>query len=260
MRARSEAVVRTAIDPALVVMVVVGAWAVVTAVGDLHTAVLPSPGQVATVLVDRWASLVASLLETMSTVVLGLLIGAALGVTSGLLLHYSRWFGRALYPYLVASFVVPKPVLIPLLLLWVGVNPTYKLIVVVLFALFPITENTLAGLRSVDPALSELGRSLRMPPHSVARHISLPAALPMIVAGMRIALAEAFVGAIVAETLAPQTGIGSRIIQAAATSNTPLILAGIIVIAVVGVLIYVSVDVLERRILHWHLQPARSTT
>lgn len=249
--------VRTAVDPALVISLAIGAWAVLAALGGFHSAVLPSPAQVWSVLGDRWLSLVGSLLETMSIVFIGLAIGASVGVVSAVVLHYSPWFNRALYPYLVASFVVPKPVLIPLLLLWVGVNPTYKTIVVILFALFPVTENTLAGLRMVDSSLMELGRSLKMSPARVARHISLPAAMPMIVAGLRIALAEAFVGAIVAETLAPHTGIGSRIMQAAAISNTSLILAGIAVIAAAGVVMYVVVDVVERRLLHWQLQPAK---
>lgn len=245
-------------DPTLVIALAIATWAVVTAVGDFHSAVLPSPARVYSVLSARWLSLLGSMAETFAAVLRGFAIGAAFGVIGAVLLYRLSWFRRAFYPYLVASFVVPKPVVIPLLLIWVGVNPTYQTIVVVLFALFPVLENTLAGLRDIDGSLLELSEVLRMPPSQTTWRIRLPAALPMISAGLRIGLAEAFVGAIVAETLAPRTGIGSRIMEAAMVSNTPLILAALVVIAAVGLAMYIGVEFLERRALHWQLQGART--
>lgn len=248
---------RRVIDPVVVVMLAVGVWAVVAALGNFHSALLPAPRNVAEVLSTRWVSLFGSMAETLAVVFRGFAIGAVLGVLCALLLYYVPWFRRALYPYLIASFVVPKPVIIPLLLIWVGVNQRYQTIVVVLFALFPVLENTLAGLRGIDRSLVELGNILKMPRWNISWRIRLPAASPMIVAGLRIALAESFVGAIVAETLAPRVGIGSRIMEAALVNNTTLILSALVVIAIVGMVIYVVVEFLERRLMHWHLEPAR---
>jgi NitT/TauT family transport system permease protein len=191
------------------------------------------------------------MLETMKTIAWGFTIGGLFGFIAGVLINHFDRVRRAIYPILVSLYVIPKAVFIPLFILWWGVGPLYKILVTVLLAFFPVTENTITGLQGVDREMMELTQSLGGNRWFAFRKVGLPFSLPFILAGLRIALTESFIGGVLSEILVPHTGIGSRIVEAAAFSNTEFIIAAIMVVATFGIVSYFSFSWLEKRLTFW---------
>ena len=243
---------RGVIDPVLFLVGAIAFWELVVRVTDIHSVLLPTPSQVWEILSTRTGLLVRSMRQTMVTVLLGFGLGGLFGFVAGLVIHHFERVKRAVYPFLVSLYVIPKAVFIPLMLLWWGVDIRYKLVVTVLLVFFPVTENTVRGLEGVDRSMVELSRSLRAGEWFIFRKVSLPFILPFVMAGLRIGLTEAFIGAVLSEVLAPREGIGSRIVEAGMFSNTAFIIAGITVIATTGLATYFLMLQLEKRLTHWY--------
>jgi NitT/TauT family transport system permease protein len=240
---------RTVLDPLVFLVSVIVVWHMVTVVTGVHSVLLPSPVAVAEIVVTRFDLLLSSMLDTFRVILQGFAVGSLIGVAAGATIGTIPWMRRMFYPFLVALYVLPKAVLIPLFLLWFGLGEFYKLLVIVLLVFFPVTENVVAGIRGVDREVVELSRMTRTTPWQVFRYIRLPSMLPFLMAGLRIGMTEAFIGAVLAEILAPHTGIGSRIAESVATSNTDFIIAGIGFIAVFGIATYFFVYYIERKLL-----------
>ncbi len=243
---------RNVLDPLGFLVAAILIWELIVRLTGIHSVLLPSPTAVGEILITRAELLARSMGQTLITVGLGFALGGLFGFISGLLIHRSDVIRRAVYPVLVSLYVIPKAVFIPLMLLWWGVDIKYKLVVTVLLVFFPVTENTVRGLEGVESGMIELSRSLRASESFIFRKVSLPYILPFVLAGLRIGLTEAFIGAVLSEVLAPRDGIGSRIVEAGVFSNTAFIIAGITVIAVTGLSIYLLMVQLEKRLTHWY--------
>jgi NitT/TauT family transport system permease protein len=203
------------------------------------------------ILWNQGGFLVENMLETLKTIGWGFFLGGLFGFIAGVLVNHFERVRRAVYPILVALYVIPKAVFIPLFILWWGVGPAYKIVVTVLLAFFPVTENTITGLQGVDREMLELTQSLGGSRWFTFRKVSLPFALPFVLAGLRIAITESFIGGVLSEILVPNTGIGSRIVEAAAFSNTEFIIAAILVVASFGIVSYFLFVLLEKRLTFW---------
>ena len=243
---------RTIFDPLLFLVGLILIWEAIVQVTGIHSVLLPSPFAVVEILVTRFPLLSKSMGQTMITVVLGFAMGGLLGFGAGVAINQLPRVRRAIYPILVSLYVIPKAVFIPLMLLWWGVDIRYKLVVTVLLVFFPVTENTVRGLEGVDSRMLELANSLRAKKAFVFRTVKLPFILPFVLAGLRIGVTEAFIGAVLSEVLAPDDGIGSRIVEAGMFSNTAFIIAGITVIAVTGMATYFLMLQIEKRLVHWY--------
>lgn len=249
---RGKELGRSVLQPVLFLVVLVLVWEAIVQVTGIHSVLLPSPLAVGEILVTRFPLLARSMGQTMITVVLGFVIGGLLGFVSGVAINQFPRVRRAIYPLLVSLYVIPKAVFIPLMLLWWGVDIRYKLVVTVLLVFFPVTENTVRGLEGVDRGMLELARSLRAKQAFTFRHVRLPFILPFVLAGLRIGITEAFIGAVLSEVLAPQDGIGSRIVEAGMFSNTAFIIAGITFIAATGLFTYFLMVQIEKRLVYWY--------
>ena len=243
--------VRKVSDPIVFAIIFVAAWQAVVWIAGFHPVVLPPPMRVFNIHLNQGDFLVQNMLDTMKTIAVGFVIGGTFGFVCGVLINQFDRVRRAIYPILVSLYVIPKAVFIPLFILWWGVGPLYKIVVVVLLAFFPVTENTITGLQGVDREMIELTQSLGGGRWFTFRKVSLPFALPFILAGLRIGLTESFIGGVLAEILVPNTGIGSRIVEAAAFSNTEFILAAIMVVAAFGIASYFLFVVVEKRLTFW---------
>lgn len=243
---------RRLLDPLAFAVAFVAIWEVVVRVTGIHSVLLPSPLKVAEILVTRFHLFTVSMGNTLITVGIGFALGGLFGFVSALGIHYFPRVRRAVYPILVSLYVVPKAVFIPLMLLWWGVDIRYKLVVTVLLVFFPVTENTVRGLEGVERGMIELSQSLKASESFIFRKVSLPFILPFVLAGLRIGLTEAFIGAVLAEVLAPKDGIGSRIVEAGMFSNTAFIIAGILYIAATGLTAYFTMTWIESRLTHWY--------
>lgn len=227
------------------------AWEAAVRVGHTSPLVLPAPSVVAQSL---WHGLGSGYLwphiaHTLTEVVLGLLLGASMGFVGGVLLGEStRWRG-VLMPYVVISQVVPKLALAPLFIVWFGFGTLPTVVMTALICFFPLLENTATCMQQVDANKLELFRMLRASPWQTLWRLKLPAGLPNIMAGLRVAVVLAWVGAVVAEFIGASHGLGALIIAAQGSMDTPLMFAVLTVITVLGLTFYKACEWLESRLL-----------
>ena len=227
------------------------AWEVAVRVGHTSPLVLPAPSVVAHTL---WLGLNNGylwphILHTLTEVVLGLLLGASMGFVGGVVLGESaRWRG-VLMPYVVISQVVPKLALAPLFIVWFGFGTLPTVVMTALICFFPLLENTVTCMQQVDANQLALFRMLRASRWQTLWRLKLPAGLAHIMAGLRVAVVLAWVGAVVGEFISASRGLGALIIAAQGSMDTPLMFAVLTVITVLGLAFYKLCEWLERRLL-----------
>lgn len=229
-------------------------WEAASRLGWLSTRVLPEPAAVLQAFValarsgELWQHLGVSTGRALS----GLAIGGGLGLVLGLLTGSLRWAETLLDTTLQMVRNIPPLALIPLVILWFGIDETAKLFLVAFGVFFPVYLNTFHGIRSVDAGLVEMARSYGLSGGSLWRHVILPGALPSILVGLRFSLGLMWVLLIVAETLSAQSGIGYMTMNAREFLQTDVVLVGILLYAALGKLADVLARALERSLLRWH--------
>ena len=226
-------------------------WALIVRVGGYPPYILPGPLLVAERFVSGWleGTIGPHFRTTLSEVLLGLAVGGAAGVLTGILLARSRLAARMLSPYIVAAQATPILALAPLIALWFGTGLASRVLICALICYFPIAVGTMVGIRSVDPKLIELGRSFRANRRQRLLRIEVPSALPQRLGSFRIGVTLAAVGAIVAEWAGGDSGLGVLINLARGSMfDIPLMFATLLTIALMGVALYLIVVVIERRL------------
>ena len=226
-------------------------WAAVVRIGDYPPYILPGPLVVAERFVSGWmeGTIGPHFRTTLGEVLLGLAVGGTTGVLTGILLARSRLAARMLSPYIVAAQATPILALAPLIALWFGTGLGSRVLICALICFFPIAVGTMVGIRSVDPRLIELGRSFRANRRQRLARIEVPSALPQILGSFRIGVTLAVVGAIVAEWAGGDSGLGVLINLARGSMfDIPLMFATLFAIAIMGVVLYLIVVALERRL------------
>lgn len=235
----------------LLIVLLVG-WEAWCRLGGLSALVLPPPSAV---LATLWSEIATGrlwphLAMTAAEMALGLGIGAVVGLGVGILLAEFPALSRLLRPYVLASQLVPKLALGPLFIIWFGFGMTPTVVITALICFFPLMENTLTGISEVDPGRRELFRMLGAGRLQTLLRLKLPSALPVIMAGLRVAVVLALVGAVVGEFIGGRIGLGASIIAAQSVMDSSLIFALFIVITALGMLLYEAVRLIERRVLH----------
>lgn len=236
----------------LLLLALLAGWEAWCRLAALPVLILPPPSDV---LATLWSEIATGrlwphLAVTATEMALGLGIGTIVGLCVGILLAEFPALSRLLRPYVLASQLVPKLALGPLFIIWFGFGLTPTIVITALICFFPLMENTLTGLAEVDPARRELFRMLGAGRLQTLLRLKLPTALPVIMAGLRVAVVLALVGAVVGEFVAGRSGLGASIIAAQSVMDSSLIFALFIVITALGMLLYEAVRVLERRVLH----------
>lgn len=228
------------------------AWEIVVRESHLPAYVFPPPSQVFTQLVDNIGLLLSQLGVTIAAATAGFLLAMALAVVAGTLVAISPTLDRALTPWLVVAHAVPKVVIAPLFLVWFGFGLRSEIFFVVTFTFFPMVVNTIAGLRSADPDLVEMVRSMGAGDWQVLRKIRFPGALPSIFSGIKISITLAPVGAVIGEFVASNEGLGHLLIEAVGNMETALAFAAVTVFSIFGVAVWHFAEWVERRALPWH--------
>src|SRR6266542_5053749 len=227
--------------PIAVLALGVVVWELVVRVGDIPPYVLPSPRLVFSTLISDWAVLGASLLVTLTTTLEGFLLAAAGGVGLAVLFNQSRLIEYSLYPYAVILQVTPIVAIAPLLLIYLP-QPAAVLACAWIVAFFPVLANTTLGLNSVDHNLISLFELYGASRWQILAYLKLPAALPSMLGGIRIAGGLALIGAVVAEIAAGTAGAGSglayRIVESGYRLNIPRLFAALLLLSVTGIVIY----------------------
>nr|WP_216294659.1 ABC transporter permease [Delftia acidovorans]MCA1069839.1 Riboflavin transport system permease protein RibX [Delftia acidovorans] len=236
---------------AALALVLLGLWELLVRQWGLSALVLPAPSAIAASL---WTGLATGyfwphIWATLQALLLGLATGSAIGLLAGMALAESELLERVLKPYVVVSQVVPKLALAPLFVLWFGFGMLPTVLITALICFFPLMENTLTGLRQVDAQRLQLFRMLGATRLQTLLRLKLPTGLPAILAGLRVAVVLALVGAVVAEFMGASRGLGAVVIAAQGMMDTTLMFAALVLIAAMGLLLYQACLVLERRLL-----------
>ena len=240
--------------PWLVPLLLVAVWQAASARGWLSTRVLPAPLdvlQAAWTLAESgelWTHVKVSAARALS----GLAIGGGLGLLLGLLTGSLRWAETLLDSTIQMVRNIPALALIPLVILWFGIDESAKLFLIAVSVFFPIYLNTYHGIRNVDPGLVEMGRTYGLTRRQLYRDIILPGALSSILVGLRFSLGLMWVILIVAETISAQSGIGYLTMNAREFLQTDIVLVGILLYALLGKLADVFARALEHWWLRWH--------
>jgi putative hydroxymethylpyrimidine transport system permease protein len=237
--------------PLITIAGFLAAWWAITSFTGIQSFMLPSPQSVAAALISQPGYLFDNTLTTLAEIVLGLLFGGILGATAALAIVFSPAAQRWLMPILVLSQAIPVFALAPLLVLWFGFGIASKVIMAVLVIFFPVTANFADGLRRTDPAWLDLARTMNASPISTLRHIRLPAGLPALASGLRVATAIAPIGAIIGEWVGASSGLGYVIINANARIQTDLMFAALLILAAITIGLYMLMDALLRKAVYW---------
>lgn len=238
--------------PPLIVLLTLLLWTLLVRLGDYPTFILPGPGDVykklALVLSDGllWRHARITLTEIGG--------GLALGLSAAIVLGYgmakSRALERFLAPYIVASQSVPIVALAPLLVIWFGTGRLSKVLVCALTIFFPMLVNTIVGVRSVDPDLAALMRSLKATRWQTFAMLEVPSALPMLLGGLKVSVTLSVIGAVVGEFVAADRGLGFLINVARGNFDTPLMFVALLTLVVMALLLYLVVVLAESLLLH----------
>jgi len=217
----------------------------------IPTFILPRPTEALAALIDNWAGIWPNALHTLITTLIGFGGAVAVGMLLGIAVGTSALVYDAINPLLIGFNAIPKVALVPILVLWFGIGTVPAVITAFLTAFFPIVVNVATGIATVEPELSDVLRSLGASKTDIVRKVGIPRSMPYFFASLKIAIALAFVGAVVSESIASNVGIGYLMLSASATFRIPLVFAGLLVIALMGIIMYLAAARLERRFASW---------
>ncbi|MDR3398862.1 MAG: ABC transporter permease [Pandoraea sp.] len=242
---------RTIGYPALGVVLFVALWQAYVMLFHVSVAVLPTPVQIAESFVSDHAALLSQGWVTLQECVYGFALAFVIGVPIAFAIANSPVLSRMFYPLLIAMQSVPKVALAPIILVWLGTGIESKLALVWLVAFFPIVVDTATGLRTAPVNLIELATSLRATRMQIFTKIQMPAALPHVLSGAKIAVTLAVIGAVIGEFVGSNEGLGNLLLVANSQLNTPLAFAALISLALLGLFLYLAVALIEVALRPW---------
>lgn len=243
--------------PTLLLAGLLGAWQIAASSGaladllNLKPILVPSPAEIAESLWDNRSLLAENAWVTMKEVLLGFAIALVTGLAFAVAMHLSETLRLAFHPLVVASQTIPIIVIAPILVVWIGfgIGPTLAIIALICF--FPITVNTLDGLRSVDPEATKMMRTLDASRHQILWRVEMPAALPFTFSGARIAVAVAVIGAVFGELAASGSGLGRLVFLDMQLLETARAFAAVAVLSAIAIALYGLLTLAERYIVTW---------
>ncbi len=226
-------------------------WEVVCRVFELPHYLLPSPTMIAIELVNTFPLLMSHAQVTMTQVMIGFLLAIGLGFILSMVMDRYQGLKNLIYPMLVVSQTIPIMAIAPLLMIWFGFGILPKVIVVVLVCFFPVTVSLTEGLSSTDHELIDLMKTMHATERQIFFKCKLPAALPSFFAGLRIAATYSVMGAVVAEWVGAQKGLGIYMTRVMKSYRTPALFANIVVIVVITLLFVLMIDMISKKCMPW---------
>jgi putative hydroxymethylpyrimidine transport system permease protein len=246
--------------PVTIAAGLIALWQAVVWITAAPPFILPGPGRVAVAWIDRLPILMHHASVTVTEILLGLLLGAAVGLATATTLHSVRRIRPWLLPVLVVSQAIPVFALAPLLVLWLGYGLASKVAMAALIIFFPVTAAFYDGLRRVEPLWIDAARTLGCGGPRLFRRVRVPAALPALASGLRVATAVAPIGAVVGEWVGSSAGLGYLMLHANGRMQTDLMFAALLTLATISVALYTAVDVLLRRAMPWQAGEAEEAS
>jgi ABC-type nitrate/sulfonate/bicarbonate transport system permease component len=245
------------VPPVAFSVLVLVAWQLIVVVADLRETILPRPTVVASHIYDERQLLIDNAWVTLKEILVGFAIALAVGLTLAMLISASQVVERAVYPWMIASQMVPIVAIAPLLVVWFGFDMTPKVIVVALVSFFPLAVNTVDGLRAPPREMIDLMRTLGAGHLKIFRTVRVPAALPFVFSGAKIAIAFATLGAVFGEWVGASDGLGYLILTLNNQSATADVFGAIFALSLLGIGLFGLVSLLERVVLAWRFASHR---
>lgn len=237
--------------PAATLLTVFVAWEIVCRSFKVPAYLLPSPSAIWTETGAMGAKVVEHTQATLVTVLLGFAVSVPISLALAVGLTASRALANAIYPLLVMIQSVPKVALAPILVVMLGTNELPRVVITFLLAFFPLVLSTAAGLLAVPPELIELGRACKASRWQELRRIKLPFAVPFIFSGLKAAITLAVVGAVVAEFVSADRGLGYLILTSTAFFKVPTAWGALIILSIMGVVLFQAIVIIERVFFPW---------
>lgn len=237
--------------PWVVIVGIFAFWEIVVRAFGIEQFILPAPSAIFAsgwqwrepILINAW--------QTLMTTAIGFLIAVAVGLLGGIAIGSSTLVYDSFYPALIGFNSIPKVAVVPILVIWFGVGTVPAIITAFLIAFFPILVNVAVGIATVEPELQDVLRALGASRWQVIKKVGLPRSMPYFFASLKVAITFAFVGTIVAETVAANKGIGHLMLVASSRFEVPLAFAGLLVTSVMGIGMYLVCAAVERRMTGW---------
>lgn len=226
-------------------------WELAVFVFSIPQFILPAPSAIFAALWQWRDPILENSLQTLMTTLVGFAFAIVVGVLGGVALGSSVFIYEGFYPALIGFNSIPKVAVIPILVIWFGIGTIPAIITAFLISFFPILVNVATGIATVEPELRDVLRALGATKRQVIMKVGLPRAMPYFFASLKVAMTVAFVGSIVAETVAANKGVGYLMLVASSRFEVPLAFACLVVTGAMGVGMYVITAALERRFTKW---------
>ncbi|HUC63668.1 MAG TPA: ABC transporter permease [Alphaproteobacteria bacterium] len=227
------------------------AWQLVCTAFKVADFILPTPTEIVSALVAYAHPIATNALQTLFTTLVGFGLAVLFGLLLGLAIGSSRFVYDGVYPMMIGFNSIPKVALMPIVVVWFGIGTIPAVIIAFLLAFFPIMVNVAAGLTTIEPELKDVMRVLGARPWQILVKIGIPRSMPYFFASLKVAIGLAFVGSVISETVASNAGIGYLMMVAGGRFDMPLVFAGLVVVAVMGVVMYEIFAWLERHVTFW---------
>jgi NitT/TauT family transport system permease protein len=235
-----------------IVLLLLVLWQISMWLFEFRPFIIPSPESVFNTLWNNPYFYLRNTWATLEVTLIGFAIAVVLGVATAILIIQSQTVEDSLLTCLVALNSLPKVALAPLFVIWFGTGAESKVLVVVTIAIFPIVIDTVLGLKSIEPDALNMAKAMRTSRLKTLWYIRLPNALPSLFAGMKVSISLALIGAIVAEFVAGNVGLGNAILTAQGVFNTAQVFACILLLALLGIALFFLVGMAERQFVPWH--------
>jgi len=238
--------------PLLFLLLLVVVWDLAIRIFQIPPYQVPAPKDVVITLWQEWPMLLEQSVPTTVATIEGFLLSAAFGIPVAMMIAGSRTVESYVYPLLVFSQSIPKIAVAPLFVVWFGFGMLPKVLSAFLLGFFPVVVSAVQGFKSVEPDMLDLARAMEASRLQTFRMVSLPHALPAIFAGLKVSITLAVVGAVVGEFVGSNSGIGFVLQRSIGTFELPTMFAALVVLALIGVLLFWVLDVIERLAIPWH--------
>ena len=240
-------------NTALTFLFVFAVWEIAVRLLSLPLYILPGPSHILIDFVDQWQRILSQAVITGQVILAGYAVAILVSIPLALIIAYSPFIETTIYPLMVVFQIIPKIAVAPLFIVWFGFGFAPKIMLVFLLSFFPIVVAAIAGFKSADPEIMDLARSTGASQWMMFRKIRLPQALPQVFTGLKVGAAMSATAAVVAEFVGSDKGLGYLLLDYNGNIETGKVFAVVILLSLIGIFVYYSVEFAERVTIPWHV-------